>query len=304
MNLKQIKDLALKIMDDYSQNGVVVSEGENADILNKMTDFANDALSQLAKYDRIPAEFSISNHPPDNLLGKYEPFEVDKFTGTDLIYSATGAKSYYFQVDGPCTVYIEEETAEDTWVVLDTITVPDNTKQYIEYKGLINASSPENKVRLRFTGNYPFTVRYKALYAYSFPSADDVPSYEPFVSFDLPNDFWKRNKVIYQTDLQPYENFADYKIKNNKFIVNRFYEGNFIIHYWKRPTKLSDDADVPEISEENHYLIAQYVAAMVLISQREFSAGGLLLNKFEAGKEEIIGVEDADFHEIDNALGW
>lgn len=303
MNLGQIKDLALKLTDDYSQNGVVTPEGENADLINKMADFANDALSQLAKYDRIPAEHHISHYPPTNLLGTYEPFEVTKFTDADIKFSATGARSYYFQVDSDCTVYIEEETSEDTWETLDTLNIAGISK-FTAYKGLITPSSTDNKVRLRFTGTYPFNIRYVALYETTYASADDVPSYEPYVSHDLPSDLWKVNKVVLQTDLQPFENFNDYKIKNKKFIFNRFYEGNIVIHYWKRPTKLSEDTDEPEISPENHYLIAQYVAAMVLISQREFNAGGLLLNKFEAGKEEIIGIADEDFKTIDDVMGW
>jgi len=304
VNLEEIKDYALQLIDEYSSNGEIISELDNADELNKMTNLANDALTQLARYDRIPAVYRISNNPPDNLLGKYDSFDMVQYDGTDLTYSATGAKSYYFQVDMPCTVYVEEETSADNWAILKTIIVPDGTATYTEYRGNITPSDSSNSVRLRFTGEYPFTTRFRALYKYSYPTDDDVPSYEPYIYRDLPSDFWKLNKIIYQSDTRTHDIFMDYYIQNKQIALNRFYDGSFEIYYWKIPDKLSDNADVPEIQEINHYGIAEYIAGKVLISRGEVGKGTLLINMFEARKQEIQGVEDGEYTTIANMLGW
>lgn len=189
MNLKQIKDLALKLTNEYSVNGTVISEGENADELNKMIDFANDAQMQLAKIDRIPA----------------------------------------------------------------------NT---------------------------------------------EIQLSENIMSYDLPSDFWTLDKIFIKDDSN-FTDFSDFEILNKKIVLHNSYDNTYTldVYYYKYPTELSDDANVPEISAESHYLIATYIAAMVLISRGDFSQGGLLLNKFEAGKEDIIGLESGQ-STISNVMGW
>ncbi|MFS0904127.1 hypothetical protein AB3N02_13820 [Priestia aryabhattai] len=57
MNLGQVKTRALALMDEYSVDGTLNSETENADYLNRMAVFASDAQFEIA--DKVNIDASI-----------------------------------------------------------------------------------------------------------------------------------------------------------------------------------------------------------------------------------------------------
>lgn len=301
MNLGEIKDMALQLIDEYSSNGELISDAENADVLSKMTNLANKAQAELSKVARIEAVHSFTQKGIENLLGTYATWDIVQYTpDEELYFDGDGAKAYYFEVDGPGTVYIEEVGGS----TLATITVPDTVTTFTAYKGLVSPSSDTAKVRMRFAGDYVYNTKNRALYPYTFPSADDVPQWKAYNEYDLPSDFWEISKLIRIGDTRRLENFRNYQITKKKLYLNRFEEGEFRLYYWKKPTLLSDDTDVPEIPEEYHYLIAHYVAAMVLIARGETSKGTLLLNVYETDKYAISDPEPEAFATVQDVIGW
>lgn len=60
MNLGQAKKKALSLMAEYSVDGVPISEGENADYLNRMYQFASDAQMEISNLIGIEASYMIS----------------------------------------------------------------------------------------------------------------------------------------------------------------------------------------------------------------------------------------------------
>lgn len=58
MNLSEAKSKALSLMAEYSNDGVLIAAGENADYLNRMNRFANDAQFEIAEKVPIGATFT------------------------------------------------------------------------------------------------------------------------------------------------------------------------------------------------------------------------------------------------------
>lgn len=59
MNLAEAKKKALSLMAEYSVDGVITQDGENADYLNRMNRFANDAQVEISDKIGIEAVFSF-----------------------------------------------------------------------------------------------------------------------------------------------------------------------------------------------------------------------------------------------------
>ena len=57
MKLGEAKKRALSLMAEYSIDGVLIPEGENADYLNRMSRFANDAQFEIS--EKVPIEASF-----------------------------------------------------------------------------------------------------------------------------------------------------------------------------------------------------------------------------------------------------
>ena len=302
MNLGQIKDMALQLIDEYSSNGELISGADNADVLNKMTNLANAAQAQISEFAKIRAVHEIVQYPINNLLG--ESYDIHQHTGEDLEYeSDTPAKAYYFEVDGEATVYVEELSSG--WQVLETINVPGTVAGFTAYKGLINASNPNNKTRLRFSGSYPYNTRNRALYEFAFSSADKVPAYQEEVKYDLPSDFWQLENILFlSTNSKRFTEFIHYTFRDGTLFIPRSFKGEFRVNYFKKPVALVEDADVPEIDSKYHHLIAQYVAAMVLVSRGETSKGTQLRNFYEVELYRINGDDGSGPGYIKDAIGW
>jgi hypothetical protein len=152
MKLGEAKTKAIKYINEYSNNGNLISTTTNADYLLRMNDLANAAQMEIATVRKIQASFSISQNPIINQIGLLQGFDEIQHLDKDITTTvAVGSKSYYFEVDRQCTVYIEEQI-NNVWTILTTIVVPNTVTSFAAYKGLITPSSASNNVRIRFQG--------------------------------------------------------------------------------------------------------------------------------------------------------
>lgn len=274
MNLGEAKEKAFKLIKKYSDAGEIIDATDEAhqDYLLRMNDLADDAQQEIARFIKIPAVYSITQWPDDNLLG-LTAFDMERYEpGTDLIKAGTGAKAYYFEVDRPATVHIEEEIA-GVWTNLTTVTVTGITK-FTAYKANITPSDSENSVRMRFTGTYPYTVRNRALFKYSYATDGDVPAYKPFVPYTLPTDFMEFDKIMRWYDQRQYELFTgDYRYTGKKTIeINWFINGQLDIHYFKLPATIDAttlDSYEFEIDQNAQNLIPYYIAAHLIMHEKQ-----------------------------------
>lgn len=293
MNLSEVKDKALSLMAEYSIDGVEISAAENADYLNRMNRFADISQKEVAQVKKIHAVFSISQNPVKSQIGLLQGFEIKQHLTTDIIDEQIGTKAYYFEVDNVATIYIEELTGTG-WVVLETI---QNTvkRQFTAYKGLITASSPSNKIRIRYSGLYPYNIRNRAMYEYSFPTASDVIDYRPYVKYQVPSDFMEIQRVMETTDPRVYRNMIDYYWEGrNTFVVNYYYAGSFDIHYYRYPTTITKDTASTyelEVDVQAQEAIPFFIASRCLMDENPTLAIQLM-NEYQTKLSRLYTQED------------
>lgn len=303
MNLGEIKNLALKLINSYSADGTTLPVADNADFNLAVVDFINVAYYKAIEYDKVPAVYSFTQNPIPNLLNKYDAFNITQHLATDLTYSETGAKAYYFEVDGQGTVYIEEEI-DDVWTALATITVPNTVTSFTEYRGLITASDTNNSIRLRFSGSYPYNIRNRALYGYTFPDADSVPQFKPYMKYALPSDYISLNKIVRNADDRIHEKASAYWVEGSYFVLNYFDIGAYDIHYYKRPGPLANDSDIPEIRAESHRYLAYQAAGEWLMANGRQTDGIVRMNQFDAFMRELTPNREETSSSVQNVMGW
>lgn len=305
MNLAESKQIMLDYILESVTNGALTATAKNNDYLllhNRLADIAQKEISQVK---HIHDRYLITQNSIPNQLGDSECFNIIQHLDTDDISSeAVGSKAYYFEVDNLATIYIEEEIAS-VWTVLSTIS---NTAagEFTAYKGLITALSSANAIRIRFSGSYPYNIRNRALYAYTFSSNATVPNYTPYISYAMPSDFIELNKIIYRGDNEVYSNYVDYYWEGKMLLLGYSVSGSFDVLYYKHPltiTASSLDTVEYEVDIEAQQLIPLYVASKVVAEEKP-TLSGLLFNEYRL---KLSQLSDIDIHG-DNTIsindGW
>jgi hypothetical protein len=241
------KALFLRYLDEATKKGVAIPVTKNADYIDKLNYFLNEAQIYVAQQIKIPAVHNVTQNPILNQLGNYVGFDMVQYLpGEDKVLTGTGTKSFYFEMDniGTVTVAINGAT---TQVITNTA-----KKVFAAHKYNTGATATDT-VTITFSGLYPYNIRNTALYAYAFPTNDDIPDYTPYVEYAMPDDFMSFDMVINRTDPKIYEAYVAYKWENNrKVILNYFDKGSFDIHYFAYPvTILPTDADTVAMSVED-----------------------------------------------------
>lgn len=213
---------------------------------------ANRALLQVNEIRPAISYYLINHKPLKNLLSDslFSPVEKDD----ELLYSAEGAKSYYFEADGNGVVYVEKYT-DDGWVIIDSVQL-ESAHAFIAYRGFIKEAGEfvGGLVRLRFSGEYVYTVKNVAMYdkLYSEDEAD-IPAYEPFTRYDiskLTDDFLalccppikeaEGNAIINQ----------GYGVEGNSVILLPYNQsGVFKVLYKRRPAPIVNNGEMDDKTE-------------------------------------------------------
>lgn len=295
----------MTLIREYTNNGSRISDAQNADYILSRNRLADMAQKRISTVKKIPAIHYISNNPIPNQLGLLSGFETWTHLDIDRTIEAVGSKAYYFEVDNVATIYIEEQISS-VWTLLTTI---NNTVKgkYTAYKGLITASSVSNRIRVRFSGSFVYNIRNRALYAYSFPLAADVPQYLPFVRNTLPSDFYQLDKIVQTGENRQYTNFTDYRWEPPRTLRINFYQiGEIQAHYFRYPTTitaLTPETYEFEVDVEAQELIPLYIGAKVLMDEN-ITIATSLINEFEVELSRLSGnTEAVNFQQIQNVYG-
>jgi hypothetical protein len=305
LNLGTAKEKAIQLINEYSNNGNLISDATNADYKLRMNNLADMAQKEIAQFLKIHAVYQISQNPIKSQFGLLQGFDIVQHLDTDLIYEAVGSQAYYFEVDNVADIYIEENVS-GVWTNLVTI---NNTtkKQFTAYKGLLTPFSTSNTVRMRFSGSYPYNLRNRALYAYSFPVASDVPDYKPYVKYDMPADFMELNKVVHITDPRVYKQMVDFYWEGKKtFVANYYHTGSFDIHYYKYPTDITSatlDSYTFEIDTEAQELIPYYIGGHIVLDENP-AVAATLLNLYQQKLANLDANVNIGVTNITDVYGW
>lgn len=269
---------AIKKINEYSNSGRIIPEtdGNYMDYRLRMPGFANDAQMKIAQFIPIPAVKSISQPQIPNLLGLHNGWDIELLLPDkgDKVYSAMGAKSFYIEVDRPCTITIEEGPN-----ILKTIQHAE--KGFTAYKGNLTPLG-NGMITMKVSSTQPVQIKNRALFAYSFGTDEDVPTYQPYIPYTLES-YMDFDKVYRAYDQRQLAEWSDYKkpTKEGKIYLNWFLDGEFTVHYFRLPTVIDDKTDLNyeyEVDKRVHNIIPYFIGGMVT---DEFATRELLLSEFD-----------------------
>jgi hypothetical protein len=290
----------IKLINSYSNNGVLISpsNGNYQDYYLRMRSLADDCQKEIAKYIKIRRKYTVTQNPITNLLGLHVGFDITQHLPDKITYyNASGAKSFYFEADRPCTWTFEESNDNATWTPLagfydvngedtafnGTINVTGNTS-YKAIKGILTLT--KTYVRVYPTSDYVFNSRNRALFGCTFPKCSDVPDYQPYIPYKMPSDFDELDKVVREYDQRQMAEWSDYKkIEKDVYGINWFSNGQFTFHYFAKPQTIDDDTSDDyefEVEELAQTLIPYYVAGTILMTAEESqTAAAFLINRYD-----------------------
>lgn len=299
--------MALDLVVESIVNGIAVPSAKNNDYLLLHNTLANSAQIEISQIKKIHAKHSITQNPIDNQLGRFQGFDMIQHLDTDLVETqAVGSRAYYFEVDNNATIYFEEYTG-GIWVQIKASISHVGVGGFTAYKGLLSPSSLTNDVRIRFSGNFPYNIRNRALYAYTFSSVANVPDYTPYISYTLPTDFMELNKVVYRGDTRVYDNYMGYKWEGRRTIVLNYYEqGSFDVLYYKYPTAITPtslDTVEYEVDIEAQPLIPLYVASK-WVAEEKPTMSAILFNEYRLKLSQLSDVDVVGDNTVYSMDGW
>ena len=305
----------LQLIDEYSRKGTTTAPTKTVDYRLKIPEATNSILMNLAATTgKLPAEWEIVNYPVYNESTRDTSSIKNHIPGTDdTIATLTGALSYFLEVTGNYDIYIEEQRS-GVWTTIVHLTPTTAVSTFTELKGLLTPSATTNSVRMRLTGNYPYSYRNYILYPYTWPTAAEVQQHRPFFMQTLPADWLKFNNVMIRRDVKRWVAFAEYKITPTQFGYNRYATGEILVNYYRRPTAIvvvdpanptaAELAQVIDAATDAVEVVAYGVAGTILIGD-DNNASSYLLNLFNNGKFELTQNDGTyGITEVISTTGW
>jgi hypothetical protein len=247
----QIQNSVLHKMRVFSNAGEVATGSDIDDYKLSMIPFINLYQKKLSvETNKLKKIYEISHLMPDNQIGTFIENVIHETTSddNDVTFEAVGSQAYSFQVADTATIFIEEEI-NSVWTILETINhVSETGEGFVNYSDSTGVGDTDNSVRIRFSGSFRYPYRWVALFADLFVTA---PEYAPFVPYDLPTDFYKRNRVDWTFESEQFTDFADYRfdefdIDNRRIYFKWLDKGEFNVHYYSYPTLISEDGTIGE----------------------------------------------------------
>ena len=256
---------------------------------------ANRALLQVSALRPAISSYVINHTPLKNMVSgaSFAPIARSE----DLCFTATGVRSYYFEVDGNGVVYIEALDGTE-WKVIGRVELS-GTRRFSAYRGFIRRDGvfTDATVRLRFTGEYLYSVRSVALYCHIYSdNASDIPAYEAFTSYDiskLTDDFLSLVSPPISDDGEYSMLSKGYRVENGcKILLPYESSGLYKILYRRRPTAINSDTDAGanedliDLDEELCSLLPILIASYVWVED-EPDMAEYYLNLYREGAADI-----------------
>jgi hypothetical protein len=275
---------------------------------------ANRALLQVNALRPATSAYVINHKPMPNKVHNANFESIEKTD--DLCFCAENVKSYYFEVDGNGAVYIEVQSENsEEWTVANVIEFATAGK-FKAYKGFINLDGQfiSTAVRLRFTGQYKYSVKCVAMYEHLYSENEkDIPAYEPYSRYDisvLANDFLSlASPPLIETNGEYYTH--NYNVENGRIILLPFdIKGIFKIIYNRLPKEIentgaaSQNQEVIDLDEDLCALLPILIASYVWVDDEPEKAQYYLALYRERAADVERRIYDATPVPIINTNGW
>ena len=275
----------------------------------------NRALLQACKV-RPTIKYCLVNHKPlANLIKQYTFSPIEKIK--DITYEAEEVKAYYFEADGNGVVYLEEYIADSgEWRIFNEILL--KSKQiFTAYRGLVKKQGEfiSGRVRIRFTGEYLYSVKNVALYQYLYSGeAADIPSYEAYTRYDLKklvSDFMSLCSPPIREEEENSLLNQDYEQEGNSIILLPYRaRGVYKILYEHLPTSVentgatTEDMQELDLDEELCSILPMLVAAYVWLEDEPEKSQYYMNLYRERVQEIVLSHKETAPVLIKNVNGW
>lgn len=234
---------------------------------------ANRALLQVNTL-RPAIKSLIINHSPIANMIKSSSFKPISRVN-EMTFEAAGAKAYSFETDGTGILYVERyDEIEKKWLVLSMRTL--ESSGFALYKDFIKDGDKfvTDLVRLRFAGEFVYSIRNVALYGHLYSNKqDDIPSFEAFTRYDMTkytDDFIGFAETPVFADGENLHLNQDYDIESANILLLPYdKEGAYKVIYKRRPKEIKNigsaatDTAVIDLDEELSYALPNLVAAYI-----------------------------------------
>ena len=301
MTLKDVTDVSLQLINQYSIAGTPVSSGYNnqQDYLLRIPLLVNDAQNYIATTARkIFAEYVFVQNPTKNLLDG-DMYKQRLHTDQDIVFTASVAKAYYFEVSGPASVKVEANGS-----LVRQIDVTPTTRGFLAYRGITSQAAT---ITITFTGTKPYSIRNIAIYAETYATEAEVPAYVRFNEYTMPDDFFQLcgRGIPVNTDTG-FVLSREYKWRGRKtLIVDASATGEWKVDYYRYPTKIEQGTSLTtELDNvpEAQMCIPYYVASH-LVYQDDPERSRQLRNEFEVRLSRIQDEIQTEVNPIEDVYG-
>lgn len=243
MTLREAKDRALKLMEQYSNNGQILGDEDRGRLDNtlRLPTFLDMAQRQAALAKPILRTWTVSQLvPPNKIPGGARPRVKER---EDLCLEVDAATAYCYTVDGEALVFIEEWQKDGPWQARWEERIPAGEGPQ-RYKGIIPQWG--GRIRLRFSGLGRYTVLSCALFDGAFRSRGQVPDYGPRLSHPLPPRFLRLHTL--GAEGKPFE---DYRVEDGALLLPENFRGVLRAVYEAAPAPIG-----PETPEDAEFEVA------------------------------------------------
>lgn len=314
----EIFGMSIAIIDELSDTGTV-SDSQVKEYKNRAPYLLDMWQKEMIKNADTYKTFEKSFFRKQNLLGDLNQFQAIEHTTTDQQYETNqGAYCFFFGVDGPATVYIEEQVngvwqnASGSFIYdggsetpfTGLINADTSTDSFRYYKGLLSPTSTNNPMRLRFSGQYYYRHTHRALCPYKFASIDKVPDFTPWIKVVMPDDFKDKAQIIDEFPMWQYSESTNHKWEgNNELYVLFSYEGTVRIKYIPIPAKIASLTQTLELDDVTATSGAYYLAEHFAMADQNDTLAKKCKEKFKELKVDSMVKKPLTPTEIKDVYG-
>jgi hypothetical protein len=287
-------------LDELSDTGTV-DAGDTAEYQHKAPYLLDMWQKEMAKSGDFFKTHEISCMRKKNLLGDAINCSPVENIGVDQIYTAKGVNCFYFEVDGDCSVKIQEDGVDlnGYYVFNDgsstafagtiSLSVPTGTTSFLTCKGIFTPASQTSNITMTFSGTYYYRHNNRALCPYKFASADKVPDFKPWYKVSMPTDFKSRTQVINEFPMWQYEEDSSHKWEGTKELYVKFsYEGIIRIKYIPVPVKITALSQTLEVDDTTAISGAYYLTEHFALADMNTELAARCKGKFNELKKESM----------------
>lgn len=287
----------------------IPSDNNTREYLSAMPGAATEALQMLATAGKFIIKcIDIAHIPVRNYASQGEKIRTVEYG--DIEYEADGIHSVYYEYmgKGTLTITVGEESTTETFDSTET------SHGFVPVKKLI-LNTYNQKVILKFSSDYPLSVKNCGMYIANFSSADEIPPYSENIRYNLSElapDYYMVDleHVIYEgdADISRYKATSDFFQEGFKVLVlPRDIPGNYKVYYKAYPQEITletPDDEVLSLDPEVEALLPLYMASQ-LYKDDDAGISTVYRNEFEVAFERLKDSVSAPSSErFTSESGW